>query len=122
MGGIARAELVVSQFMCRKGEKGGRPSKLLKYSCCLGRHVEEAVAELNYGGKADRRRKNASLHRGGTTRLVQVWKIVREKACCLTGEKLDLSLKTVHRAMHPARRNTVAGRQHKGTLMYGSTR
>jgi hypothetical protein len=110
----ARAELAVTTFLRRKGEKGGRPSKLLKYSCCLGRHVEEAVAELSYGRKADRRQENASLHRGGTARLIQVWKIVSGKQCCTSGENLQLSLKTVHRAMHPARSNTVAGKQHKG--------
>jgi hypothetical protein len=112
---LARVELAVSQFMRRKGNKGGRPSKLLQYFCCLGRHVEEVVAELSYGGKANRRRENTSLHLRGTTRLVQVWRIVQKKTCCLIGEKLELSIKTVHRAMHdPARRNSVAGRLHKG--------
>jgi hypothetical protein len=80
----------------------------------LGRHVEDAVAELSYGGKDHRRREDASLHRGGTARLVQVGKLVQKKQCCTSGEKVDLSVKTVHRAMHPARRNTVAGRLHKG--------
>lgn len=65
--------------MRRKGERGGRPSKLLQFSCCVGKHVEDAVLELSYSGKAGRRKKNVSLHRGGTARLIHVWKIGGEK-------------------------------------------
>jgi hypothetical protein len=66
---VAQAALKVTGFMLRKGSHGGRPSLLLQFSCCLGGVVEGLLEELNYGGKADRRRQDAALHRGGHASL-----------------------------------------------------
>jgi hypothetical protein len=110
----ALAELRVSHFMLWKGEKGGRPSKLFEHACCLGQHIERAVENLGdgYGAKADRRRQDGSLHRGGRLTVTRIWVYVLQCRCCRTGELINVSRKTVHRAMHPANCRLVAGRLH----------
>jgi hypothetical protein len=110
----ARAELRVSRFMLRKGQKGGRPSILLEHSCCLGQHIERAVENIGDGdgGKADRRRQNGSLHRGGRSTVTRIWVYVLQSRCCQTGELINVSRKMVHRAMHPANCRSIAGRLH----------
>lgn len=44
----ARAEIRVSRFMLRKGNRGGGPSKLLEHACCLGQLIERAVENLRW--------------------------------------------------------------------------
>jgi hypothetical protein len=110
----ALAELRISRFMLRKGERGGRPSKLLEHACCLGQHIERAVENLRDGdgAKADRRRQDGSLHRGGRSTVTRIWVYVLQCRCCRTGELINVSRKTVHRAIHPANCRSVAGRLH----------
>ncbi|GAQ85750.1 hypothetical protein KFL_002520100 [Klebsormidium nitens] len=109
-----RAELKVARFMLRKRREGGRPSKILAHACCLGEHIERAVENLGDGdgGKAERRRQDSTLHRGGRSTVTRIWLYVLECRCCRTGELISVSRKTVHRAMHPANCRSIAGRLH----------
>lgn len=110
---VAQAALKVTGFMLRKGSHGGRPSLLLQYSCCLGGVVKGLLEELDYGGKADRRRQNAALHRGGHASLDVVWLQVLHTPCCRTGDLISILRSTLHRAYKPARKDSVAGRLHR---------
>ncbi|GAQ93096.1 hypothetical protein KFL_012960010 [Klebsormidium nitens] len=100
----ARAELKATRFLLRKGAAGGRPSLLTKYSCCLGPLIERLLEELDYGGKAERRRQDASLHHGGRSSLDIIWPRVLQTPCCRTGDCIEISRATLHRAFNPARK------------------